>query len=359
MILFLTVAFAILFLILLGNLVFVRGWQGTDPPMWPKVSILIPARNEAANLRRLLPSLCSQSYPDFEILVYDDRSEDETWAVLQAHPNPRLRALRGIPLPDGWTGKVHALHQAVQQARGDLYLFLDADAALKDAEALRRLVRRFSALPPRSVLTGFNHLKGGGGLLVSMVPFVLMTSLPWPLVRRVPFPSLSAMNGQMWMIKKNLYDPLEPHAQHRKAVLEDVEIGRYLKRNGVMPYMLDLHNELAVWMYEDHRAAWQGFRKNVYLLMGGHPVLYLLIQALFILMFILAPWWSFWFLGTAWLAKGWVDRWGRFPWWITLLTPVVFVLAIAMQWTSAWAHATGRVTWKGRAVGRFTPRNQR
>src|SRR5690606_21293785 len=111
------------------------------------VSVVIPARNEAENLRRLLPSLRSQSYPSFDVIVYDDQSDDGTWEVLHEVDDPRLRVMRGDGPAPGWLGKVHALYSATRGASGELLLFLDADAELKDPDALRRLVDRFESLP--------------------------------------------------------------------------------------------------------------------------------------------------------------------------------------------------------------------
>src|SRR5690606_28279242 len=141
---------------------------------------LVPARNEEENLARLLPSLLAQDYPAYEVVVVDDASEDGTWAVLEAHADPRLRAVRGEGPPPGWLGKPHALHVAAGRATGAVFLFLDADAELADAGALRRLVERFTALGRGAVMTGMPCYRGeaGGLLLTSMVPFAVLAALP-------------------------------------------------------------------------------------------------------------------------------------------------------------------------------------
>src|SRR5690606_5202822 len=143
------------------------------PDAWPRVSVLVPARNEEENLRRLLPSLLAQDYPDFQVVVVDDASEDDTAAVLAAHADPRLAVIAGEGPPPGWLGKPPACHQAARRADGALYLFLDADAEAAGPGALRRLVERFAACGPDAVLTGLpRYVDAGGGLLLtSMVPF--------------------------------------------------------------------------------------------------------------------------------------------------------------------------------------------
>lgn len=351
---------AAVFVVLLGiagsNLVVLArgrrlGTPGSVPPeRFPSVSILIPARNEAENLTRLLPSLLGQRYPTFEVIVVDDASEDETWAVLQAHRDPRLRPVRGAGPPPGWVGKVHALHQAVGHARHELLLFLDADTELRDPGALGRLVERHRALPEPAVLTGFPALRGGGLLLVSMIPFSLLTGLPLALVPRHPSPKLSALNGQCWMITHTLYDAHTPHARHPDEVLEDVQIGRYLKSRGVTPYLLDLKDDLVVRMYPNLAEAWVGFRKNAYLLLGGGPAAFGALLTGFVGLYVVAPWFTPAALVGLYLLKGLSDRFARMPVWVTLLAPVSMVLSIALALDSARAHATGRATWKGRVV---------
>lgn len=344
---------AYLLAVIAANLLYLRRWRRARPAAsHPGVSICIPARNEEANLQRLLPSLLAQDYPAFEVIVYDDASEDGTANVLAAHADPRLTVLHGDGPPPGWVGKVHALYQATRAADQPLYLFLDADTELRDAGALRRIVDRYTALPGPAVLTSFPALRGGGLLLVSLVPSAILAGLPWPLVPRLRSRWLSALNGQCWLLDRPTYHRLEPHAHHRDEVLEDVEIGRYLKDHGVTPYLVDLRRELAVYMYDAFGAAWNGFRKNAYLLMGGTPAAFALLFCFYALVNVLAPLFAPWLLASVYLLKGATDRAAGFPWWVTALTPVSHLLALALQLHSAVSHWAGRVAWKGRDVRR-------
>lgn len=340
-----------LFLLLFANLVYLRR-QHRRPHAGtaPRLSVLIPARNEEDNLRRLLPTLQEQDHPDFEVIVYDDGSEDDTWGVIASLAGGRIRGLRGEGPPPGWVGKVHALYQATRAATGDRYLFLDADAALTDAGALRRLADRFEALPAGSVLTGLTRLRGGGLPLVSLVPHVILTGLPWPLVRPVRLGTLGALNGQCWLIEAATYHRLEPHAHLPAEVLEDVQIGRYLKRHGLTPVLADVQGEVIVYMYRDLADAWRGFRKNAYLILGGTPLSFLILLLYFILTYLLAPFCSLWFLLALYVLKGLTDRRAGFPLWVSLLAPLSFLLAAVLQLDSAVSHWTGRIAWKGRRV---------
>ena len=110
-----------------------RGGGGEPLPAGSRVSVIVPARNEAHNIARCVGSLLASDYPDFEVIVVDDRSEDGTGAAARALATPtaagtaRLRVLDGAELPKGWFGKQWACWQGVQEAGGALLLFTDAD----------------------------------------------------------------------------------------------------------------------------------------------------------------------------------------------------------------------------------------
>lgn len=351
MIVVLIVFFALLLAVEVGNLLHLHRYDaGVASPPRPYVSVLIPARNEASNLKRLLPSLLRQKYAPFEILVYDDDSDDDTWAMLQSFNDDRLRVLRGHGPPAGWVGKVHALYQSAAEARGDVFLFLDADAWLKDPGALERIVDRYCALGPDRVLTGFTDLRGSGLLLVSLVPHVILTTLPTFLVEHVRSPALGSVNGQCWMIDAATYRRLSPHEAVREEVLEDVLIGRYLQKRRIHPVMADVRREVAVYMYGSFGEAWRGFRKNAYLLMGGSVWTFVPLFATYAFALSAAPFWWPELLPAVYLLKIISDRTAGMPIWVTLLGPLAHVAGTLLQLDSAVSHWTGRATWKGRHV---------
>jgi hypothetical protein len=337
---------------LLANLLYLQRRQDrTIPERYPSLSVLIPARNEADNLRRLLPALARQDHPRLEVIVYDDGSEDATWDVLHTLGDERVRPVRGSGPPAGWVGKVHALYQATRRASGEQYLFLDADANLPDRGALRRVSERFMALPDDSVLTGLTRLRGAGGLLVSLVPNAILTGLPWPLVRPLRVNALGALNGQCWMIGADDYHAHEPHEAHPDEVLEDVQIGRYLKARGYTPELVDVQREVSIHMYAGFADAWRGFRKNAYLILGGSPAAFVPLFVFFALVFVAAPLVEPWLLASLVGLKATTDRWCHFPWPLSALAWVSYLLGSVLQLDSAISHWTGRVSWKGRSVG--------
>jgi glycosyltransferase involved in cell wall biosynthesis len=360
----LTIVHVGLWLVLAGNLWYLRRRDVEDDPDRPdapdaRLSVLIPARNEERTLQRLLPSLAAQMHPDVEVIIYDDGSTDGTAEVLHSAEETfrekegvTLQVLHGDGPPPDWVGKTHALHQAAQEATGDVFLFLDADTRLEGPGALERLAHRFRTLPEDGdVLTGFPHLRGAAHLLVSIVPNAILTGLPWPLVRRTPqLASLGALNGQCWMASAEVYRDCRPHEACKDDVLEDVEIGRFFKSKGRIPVMRDVCGEVSVFMYESYGEAWRGFRKNAFLLMGGTPPLAVLFISFFLLTFVLAPFFEPWLWLSVFGLKAVTDWRGRQPVWVSLFAPLSFALAVALQIDSTVSHMRGHVEWKGRHV---------
>ena len=329
-----------------------RAARPAPPTAFPTLTVIIPARNEEANLQRLLPTLLAQRYPSFDVLVYDDASEDGTSGVVRRLGDGRVRLLRGAGPPPGWVGKVHALAEASAEARGELIAFLDADAELRHPDALAHLVARFTALPDEAALSGLTHMVGGGTLLVSAIPYAFFSSLPLPLVPRVRLPLFSALNGQFWMIARATYERLQPHRRHPDEVLEDLVIGRYLMRHGVISWMEDLQGDVAVHMYGSLGEAWLGLRKNLYLAMGGSPLLAGPFFVLFVCGYLVPLAVSPWFLLSLFVLKGLSDRVARQPVRATLFAPLTYVLLAALALDSAVAHWTGTAQWKGRRIVR-------
>ncbi|MEL6771803.1 MAG: glycosyltransferase family 2 protein [Bacteroidota bacterium] len=358
-------------LVLLVNLAYLRRTRTPHPvpdKALPAVSVLVPARNEENNLRRLLPSLAAQIYPHIEVIVVDDASDDATWDVLHEHASAfetaghTLHPVRGDGPPAGWLGKPHALYQATRNATGEVFVFLDADTALLGSDALRRLVERFVSCetasgPDATAMSGLPLYRdrGGAALLTSLVPFSILSALPLPLVPRTRAPSVGALNGQVWAIRSEAYLQHEPHATHRDDILEDVQIGRTLKREGLWLHFVDLADCVSVRMYGTLGEAWRGFRKNAYLLAGGRPATFAPLWLLYAALFVVGPWLAFaggvpWLLVSAVALKGGCDLARRLPLWLPVVAPLVFALANVLQLDSALSHWTGRVAWKGRSV---------
>ena len=177
----------ILLLIALVNLLALRRLGRYPlPPLFPRVSVLLPARNEEAVIGDCVRSLLAQDYPDFEVLVLDDGSTDGTGDVLAAlaRTDARLRVLTGRPLPEGWLGKHWACQQLADAATGDLLLFTDADT-IHHPQALRVGVAALLA-ERADLMSGFLRQRlhtWGERLTVPAIFWCFFCSCPsrWPI----------------------------------------------------------------------------------------------------------------------------------------------------------------------------------
>jgi chlorobactene glucosyltransferase len=282
-----TVLLAAMLAVALWNLVAARRLETAgDSSSHPVVSLLVPARNEEANLRALLPALLRLDYPRLEILVLDDGSEDGTAAVVQEHastPGARLRLLPGRTPPPGWVGKSWACHQLAAAASGQVLVFCDADVVPLPAALNRTLAAMQSTgagaatVIPRHEFDGW--MESAVVPLVAQLPVLAL--LPLALVHRVRAPSLSMANGQWLAFTRAAYAACGGHAGVRDTVLEDVALGRRVKAAGHRLLPLVSHTLVGVRMYRGSAALFEGFGKNVYALAGGRPAPFAAALAVF------------------------------------------------------------------------------
>lgn len=243
-----------------------------------RVSLLVPARNEAVNLTDTLPLMLAQ--PVSEVLVLDDASDDDTARVVAsfAASDARLKLLSGRPLPTGWNGKNWACHQLADAASGELLLFVDADVRLRTG-ALSAALALFHAarsglltLWPRQLTPTLSER-----LVVPLVDTLLLAALPHPLVRALPFPSLAAGNGQFMLWTREAYRRSGGHAAVRAEVLEDVRLAQRSKAAGVALTLALGGRLVETRMYRSWAGVRDGFAKNILAASGSVPALLTLL----------------------------------------------------------------------------------
>ncbi len=231
------------------------------------VSVLVPARNEARNIRRCLESLLAQDYPLLEILVLDDNSTDETAEIVAeiARRDPRVRLLHGQPLPQGWMGKNFACHQLAQHARGEWLLFTDADTehhpqsvawALTAAKQNRA---DLVTLIPRAVTHTF-----GEALLLPIIPFGVMGCFPLALGTRLRIPFLTMAIGTFMLFRRETYERIGGHEAVRGEIAEDVVLARRVRKYGGQVLLLDGSEHLDVHFYRGFWETWHGLAKSAF-----------------------------------------------------------------------------------------------
>jgi glycosyltransferase involved in cell wall biosynthesis len=237
----------------------------------PRVSIVIPARNEERSIEAAVLSQLAQRYPDFELIVVDDQSTDRTGEILArlAGEDPRLHVVAGSAPPAGWLGKPHALWLGAQASTSPILLFVDADViygpeALALAAAfLREAHADLLCLLPRIEMRGFwervlmPYLLGayflGPGFLTN-----------WDRVR-----SIAAGGGAGNLITRETYDRIGGHAAIRDSVIDDVHLALRVKGSGLRARTVRAEEQVSVRMYRGFREVFDGFTKNVAYVFGG------------------------------------------------------------------------------------------
>jgi chlorobactene glucosyltransferase len=260
------------------------------------VSVLIPARDEVANIERCVRAADAARGPITEIVVYDDDSTDGTGEVLAALAAdvPRLRVIRGGGLPAGWVGKPYALDRLSAAARGEVLLNIDADVTLR-ADGLLRMLSLMGApdqVPgglDAALVTAVPHQRTGSLIERSMIPLLHLSYVAWlpmPLIHRTRDPRVLAANGQLLLVRRSALAAVGGWAGVRAALVDDMALCREMKRSGRRVVFADGDQMADCRMYTDGASLWRGFSKNFYEGIGGHPLGLIVVMVLHLLIFV-------------------------------------------------------------------------
>ncbi len=385
----------------LANLATFDGLRPAEPPAAagaPRVSILVPARNEALNIGPCVRSLLAQDYPNCELLVLDDHSTDGTGDLVRglglgeasvgeaaSFPRPlppaggtqrvplQPRMLTGAALPPGWTGKGWACHQLAAQATGDFLFFTDADTehapgtvSAAVAYAQRNRADLVSAWPRLVTVTW------GEQLVIPMIVVLAMILYPhWlmlflqkhpHLAARLPRSAqrlLGAANGQFMFFTRAGYDRIGGHAGERSHVVEDVALGRAVASRmgeGMRLFNCESLRFSTCRMYRSFGETWDGFTKNIrpaferslvgFLGLGAWQLCGYLLPFVFA---VCAPRpLVFAQVAAIYVIRILLTLRFRTSWLSCVLHPVGQVLALGIGLNSWRRSARGGVSWKGR-----------
>lgn len=266
------------------------------PEPAPFVSVLIPARDEEANIEACLKSLQKQDYPIFEILVLDDNSSDNTADVVKriAAKDNRIQLIKGEPLAEGWAGKPFACYQLAKKARGSWLLFTDADTT--HAPHMLRSVLALALDLRASLLSGFPRQAATSlpqKVAIPVLYFVILSWLPLWWLQRSKNPKPSLAIGQFLLFPREEYWRIGGHKAVKSRILEDVWLGIEVIRQGGRHVAVDLSSVVSCNMYPSLGAMWEGFIKWIYSVAALSPaVLVGLLIAGYV--FFLAPFYELW-----------------------------------------------------------------
>jgi len=328
----------------------------------PPITAIVPARNEEAAISACVEGLAQQ--PEIaEIIVVNDQSTDKTAEIVRGlmAKLPRLRLLETHEVPAGWVGKNNAVALGARQAKSPWLLFTDADAELQPGAAARALqvaqendAALVSFSPEQIVASWYER---------TLIPFVYLRLARYFSYETVSNPKTkaAAANGQFLMMRRDAYDAIGGHAAVAGNVLEDVALARNAKAAGFRIWFGPGTGIVYARMYRSFGAMWEGWKKNLYLLVGGNPpAVYRELEAVI-------PWvplalmlfgirWPFaMFVGLLFLLVrqflygGELSR-NQYPSrFIVYYVPAVALYA-SVLWASYRAHSKGKVAWKGREI---------
>jgi len=255
-----------------------------NPP--PRLSVLVPARNEELRLRPCISTLSDSDFPILEILILDDHSTDGTAALVQqrAKGDPRIRLISGQPLPEGWVGKPWACHQLAQQAKGDYLLFVDADTRFSDitlSQAVHLAHEQQSDL--LSLWPNMESLSWSERLVIPFVHLFILFYLPhWA---KGSLRCFGAANGQFVLFRRTAYEKIKGHESVRNHMVEDIAIARNMRAAGFKVLNLDGTNPghsialVRCRMYTRFSEVWEGFTKNLYPSFDGNFFAFFFFQS--------------------------------------------------------------------------------
>jgi chlorobactene glucosyltransferase len=237
----------------------------------PFVSVLVPARNEELKIGRCLKSLLEQNYPNFEVIVIDDRSTDRTGEIIQsfASKDKRIKFVHGKDAPSGWIGKCNALAHAVGYASGDWFVFTDADTYHRP-NSIRDSVSY--AIDNKADLVSFVPLQELGSFWERLVMHILLSSFligdPFHTVND-PEAERAYAYGQYILCRRSSYLAVGGHQSVRDEIVEDHAIARVFKEKAYKILVADGKPLYSVRMYTDLESMWQGWTKNLYSLIDS------------------------------------------------------------------------------------------
>jgi len=324
------------------------------------ISAIVPARNEEAVIAACIESLAVQ--PEIsEIIAVNDQSSDGTPEILRglALRIPGLKVVDVPAPPAGWVGKNHAVWVGARQAAGEWLLFTVADAVLQEGAVAKALglagehEASLVSFSPEQVLEKWYEK--------ALIPFVyvrLAQKFSFDQVND-PKSNAAAANGQFLMVRRDAYHTAGGHAAVHEEVLEDVALAKKVKATGARVWFGYSDGAVRVRMYRSFSAMWEGWKKNLFVLMGGttgavfsefessFPWMIVVVLLIGIKMPV-AMFAGVVLLLLRQLSYGLALTRNQFPFkYIMYYIPAVFLYAAAL-WASHESYAKGKVSWKGR-----------
>ncbi len=323
---------------------------------WPTLSIVIPARDEGAHVREALRAKLSDGYPELQVVLVDDRSTDDTGAQAQSLNDPRLTVTRVDTLPEGWLGKVNALQQGLQVARGEWILFSDADVHLAPG-TLSRLISWAEDEGVDSIAAVPQIIAGGPVINVALGTFFhFIVTFPrlWAVER--PESKAAIGIGAFNLFRRSALEKSEGLQWLKMEIADDAALGILLKQSGARQRVVVAQEAVSLEFYPSYQAMARALEKNGAMAPAGLILVGLVLMLVFELgymgaIFSVDPRVQLIGMISWMIAAGTqfgICRWLRLPRWPSIVPGLGMVpLAVALARSAMLAWRRGGVTWRG------------
>ena len=338
--------------------------------VYPRISVLIPARNEEDNIGTCVQSLLAQDYPNFEVLVLNDNSTDRTFAILRAlkEQDNRLKIITGKPLPHGWLGKHWACQQLYLESDGQIIMFTDADTVhspdtLRCATSamLEENADMISIIPRHRLVTWAEKL------IMPMFALGVYAIVPLPGRFRPKKHMMLSSSGKLMMFRRKSYEVAGGFESIKQCVLDDLELPQKIMAAGMHYRLFDGTDNVSCRMYHNFREVYQGLTKNIFAAYGYNVPVFILTwlwvifafwEPIVVLAIYKIPGYPPPFpIGLATIAiiatlLLWIIYFQRFklPVYLAIFYPISVLLMAAVSTSSMILTLSGRATWKDRKM---------
>ncbi len=295
------------------------------PAAYPRVSVIVPARNEEDNIAQSLRQLLQLDYESYEVIAVNDRSTDRTGEIMEgiaasSQTNGRLKVIHVDTLPSGWLGKTHAMWTATQQAAGDWLLFTDADVLFKPDALRRALAYAEMEAADHLVLFPGMIMKGPGEkmMIAFFQTLFVFGHRPWKVADPKSKDHMGV--GAFNLIRRRVYDAIGTYHALRFEVLDDMKLGKVVKNAGFKQHVVFGEDLISIRWAKGAMGVVHNLTKNFFAILSFQW--WRALISCFGLAFLnLGP-----FLGV-WLAHGWA----RTPYAVALFCIVVIYVGMSMK----------------------------
>ncbi|MFH1239100.1 MAG: glycosyltransferase family 2 protein [bacterium] len=329
---------------------------------WPKLSVVVPARNEANSIEEAVKTRLTEGYPNQEIILVDDRSTDQTGAIIDrvAASDKRVKAVHVKELPEGWIGKLYAMHMGVREATGDWFLFSDADIHFKEgvlkkavAYSEKRNLDHLGVIPELWARNVFFDI-----LYCHFIKFMMLTARVWDIEN--PNSTAALGVGAFNLVRRTAFAATKGFEWIKMDVADDLALGKMMKESGARASLVNGCGLLGVYFYNSFGDMARGTERAGFTTLGNFSLwpLMTVIGTMFLLemfpfvmlrsgipmLYIIGI--IFWVIGFSVYTIGniWTNRplWTAFFWPVAITVGLFFALRAGIL-----GKIRGGIYWRG------------